>query len=252
MGAKGTNFNVGGSGPSDVIAFPNIYQLFGSGAASIVNHIKSSIPAWAASQAKSAISASALQKIFNIQAGLIINNNAPVAELFYDTGYPDKIGMVLWQLLPFSRGSVSIVSSNPFTKPQTNVNYFAVDVDMTIQVQATRFTRRAFQTSPLKSLSKGESHPGFSAVPDDASHGSTAAWTSWIKSNFVPVSHPIATCAMMSRSLGGVVDGHLKVYGTGNVRVVDASVMPMQISAHLSGSVYGIAEKAADLIKAAQ
>lgn len=57
---------------------------------------------------------------------------------------------------------------------------------------------------------------------------------------------------MMSRSLGGVVDGHLKVYGTGNVRVVDASIMPMQISAHLSASIYGIAEKAADLIKAAQ
>jgi len=65
-------------------------------------------------------------------------------------------------------------------------------------------------------------------------------------------SHPIATSAMMSRSLGGVVDGHLKVYGTGNVRVVDASVMPTQISAHLSGTVYGIAEKAVDLIKAAQ
>jgi choline dehydrogenase-like flavoprotein len=57
---------------------------------------------------------------------------------------------------------------------------------------------------------------------------------------------------MMSRSLGGVVDGRLKVYGTGNVRVIDASVMPLQISAHLSATIYGIAEKAADLIKADQ
>lgn len=48
----------------------------------------------------------------------------------------------------------------------------------------------------------------------------------------------------------GVVDAHLKVYDTSNVRVVDASIMPLQISAHLSSTLYGVAEKAADLIKA--
>lgn len=47
----------------------------------------------------------------------------------------------------------------------------------------------------------------------------------------------------------GVVDAHLKVYDTANVRVVDASIMPLQISAHLSSTLYGVAEKAADLIK---
>lgn len=75
MGAKGTNFNQGGSGPSDVIAYPNIYQLFGSSATSTVNHIKASIPTWAKQQAHNAISADALTTLFNIQAGLIINNN---------------------------------------------------------------------------------------------------------------------------------------------------------------------------------
>jgi len=57
---------------------------------------------------------------------------------------------------------------------------------------------------------------------------------------------------MMSKELGGVVDPDLKVYGTANVRVVDASVMPTQISGHLTAVIYAIAEKAADAIKKAQ
>jgi len=48
----------------------------------------------------------------------------------------------------------------------------------------------------------------------------------------------------------GVVDARLKVYDTSNVRVVDASIMPLQISGHLASTLFGIAEKAADLIKA--
>ncbi len=55
---------------------------------------------------------------------------------------------------------------------------------------------------------------------------------------------------MLPRSLGGVVDHNLQVYGTRNVRVVDASIMPLQVSGHLSASVYAIAGKASDLIKA--
>jgi choline dehydrogenase-like flavoprotein len=55
---------------------------------------------------------------------------------------------------------------------------------------------------------------------------------------------------MMNRDLGGVVDIEGKVYGTKNVRVVDASVFPSQISGHLTASIYAIAGKIADAILA--
>ena len=47
---------------------------------------------------------------------------------------------------------------------------------------------------------------------------------------------------------GGVVDERLRVYGVRGLRVVDASVMPLEISAHLEATVYGIAEKGGEMV----
>ena len=45
----------------------------------------------------------------------------------------------------------------------------------------------------------------------------------------------------------GVVDGSLKVYGTANLRIVDASVIPNSLGAHIQTAVYAIAEKVCNL-----
>lgn len=47
---------------------------------------------------------------------------------------------------------------------------------------------------------------------------------------------------MMPREMGGVVDSELRVYGTANLRVCDASVIPLTPRANPQATVYGIAE----------
>lgn len=54
---------------------------------------------------------------------------------------------------------------------------------------------------------------------------------------------------MLAKELGGVVDAQLKVHGMPNLRVVDASVMPMIPATHLSSTVYAIAELVSHFIK---
>lgn len=54
---------------------------------------------------------------------------------------------------------------------------------------------------------------------------------------------------MLPEEQGGVVDANLRVYGLANVRVADASVIPIALSTHLMSSTYGVAEQASDIIR---
>ena len=55
---------------------------------------------------------------------------------------------------------------------------------------------------------------------------------------------------MMPWDMGGVVDPELRVYGTRNLRVCDASIIPITPRANPQATVYGVAEHGAGLIKA--
>ncbi|KAA1475429.1 alcohol oxidase [Dentipellis sp. KUC8613] len=243
VGAHGTGFDPKGKGPSDVIAFPGLKEVFGDDAEELGQGIVANLTSWAQDMVGrgAAVSVEELEKAYKIQAGLIINSSAPILELLYNTGSPDDLGIVMWPLLPFSRGNVAITSTDPFTKPEVNVNYFGVPFDLEVGVAGLTMARKIFQTPPLSSLSVGETLPGFTIVPADNPFD---AWADWFKSIFQANCHPIATTA-----LGGVVDAQLKVHGTANVRVADAGIIPLQLSAHLQSTVYGIAEKAADILK---
>ena len=71
----------------------------------------------------------------------------------------------------------------------------------------------------------------------------------FVRSSFSSEYHPIGTCAMGPRGEGGVVDERFRVYGVKGLRVVDASVFPLQVRGNLASLVYAVAERAADFIK---
>jgi len=62
--------------------------------------------------------------------------------------------------------------------------------------------------------------------------------------------HVIGTCKMGHDPLA-VVDDQLRVHGIAGLRVVDASIMPTVPSGNTNAAVIMIAEKGADMIKAA-
>ena len=64
--------------------------------------------------------------------------------------------------------------------------------------------------------------------------------------------HVMGTCRMapLQSDASAVVDHKLRVHGISNLRVIDASIMPMIPSANINAAVMAIAEKGANLILA--
>ncbi|TFK80961.1 GMC oxidoreductase [Polyporus arcularius HHB13444] len=144
---------------------------------------------------------------------------------------------------PFSRGSVHVNTSDPMASPLIDPSYLDNDIDRQLALQGVKLARTITQTEPLNALVVGDHSPGANVTTD-------ADWTEFTKDFLTTTYHPIGTAAMLPRELGGVVDPlTLKVHGTANLRVVDASLMPMLIATHPQSTVYAIAERAADIIR---
>lgn len=183
--------------------------------------------------------------------------NIPQLEVLFDDGYLGNKGypaansslygkqffaMIASLNHLFSRGSTHINASNPTGHPLFDPNYLSQDYDLQAVVEGAKYIRKIAQTPPLSYTWVDQYEPGLNNVTTDAD------WVNFVKNNALSIWHPLGTCALLPQKDMGVVDPELRVYGVSNLRVADASVIPILISGHIQTAVYGIAFRAADLI----
>lgn len=156
------------------------------------------------------------------------------------TGNFMVIGSVL--VTPHSRGNVTIKTNNPFDLPSINPNFLDSDFDIFALREAVRTIRR-FAKAPVWS-------DYILSLVDTAT--TNQELDQFIRSTAITVSHGVGTSAMSPKGADyGVTDPDLRVKKVSDLRVVDASVLPLIPAGHTQAPTYAVAERAADLIKAA-
>ncbi|KAJ4390639.1 hypothetical protein N0V93_004237 [Gnomoniopsis smithogilvyi] len=163
----------------------------------------------------------------------------------------DSIGtMSIAMMQTLSRGTVRPQSANIFDLPAVDPRYCAEPLDCIMLARALLFNCALIQTPAMAELQPVVQEPYFCpANVSSSDQDVNERMLQLVKQHVVTEFHPSGSTSMLPLNLGGVVDTALKVYGTSNLRVVDAGIMPVIPGAHLQAVVYGVAERAADIIK---
>ncbi|KAF1955148.1 alcohol oxidase [Byssothecium circinans] len=148
-------------------------------------------------------------------------------------------------LKPASRGTVTLDPTNPRGLPIVQYNTLMNPVDSDIILAMLKRTRAYWKSPELARFEPVEATPGAQYQTDEEI-------MSALRRGFIMpgLAHPSCTCAMLPEALGGCVGSDLTVYGIENLSIIDASILPLIPGAPLQATMYAVAEKAADLIKA--
>ncbi|KAH8666906.1 alcohol oxidase [Xylariales sp. PMI_506] len=241
-----------------VISLVNVDEIWGSDAASYIDNLTSAGAlterAQALVDAGAAATVEGAELILNTTIDLIINSRLPVAEVLSES-YPTVLSAIFWPLTPLSRGHVHIAAADPFADPIITPRFLRDPFDQAVAVGVARRSRDLFSAAPFSSPDNNNNINNDAVVADayydPASLGpdaTDAEYLAWFQSTAGAADHWIGSTAMIPRELGGVVDSKLRVYGTQNLRVVDAGILPIQLTSHLMSTVYAVAQKAADII----
>lgn len=177
-----------------------------------------------------------MEFIFALGAAPLAETGKKFGTLFQILQYPFSVGSIHIQPTPSEKDD-PVIDPRHYDGPHG-------EIDLDIMLESTRFGRNILLAPSFNKIVRKLAYPPASLFTDDEDV------KTWILDSTAVAYHPIGTCAMGGGAGigGGVVDERLKVYGVKGLRVVDASIMPLHISAHIQATVYAIAEKGASMI----
>lgn len=145
---------------------------------------------------------------------------------------------------PTSRGAVTIASKDPYAAPLLDPNYYATEVDKYVWRESLRKVATLMtgdKTVLGRDIVEAETPiPGFEPLTTATSDEEL---DKRVRAQGVSTYHGAASCAM-----GSVVDTGMRFKGVQNLRIVDASVIPIALGSHIQAAVYALAEQAAVII----
>ncbi|PBK63887.1 alcohol oxidase [Armillaria solidipes] len=189
------------------------------------------------------------QKQYDFQRTWLAAGRVPQLEmLFFHSAFLERvenrncITVLAAGLHHISRGSVHINTSSPLSPPVIDPRYLDNNFDVEVMLRGLKFVLKIGTIPPLVDNIANTVVPPTVLQTDEE-------LIQYVRNSLGTSQHPMGTAAMAPRPLGGVVDGALKVYGTSNLRVCDASAIPIAIGTHLQTTIYAMGEKLADIIK---
>ena len=149
-------------------------------------------------------------------------------------------------LRPTARGHVRIGSGDAADAPKITANYLSTPEDRKIAADSLKLTRSIVHAPAMKKYAPEEFKPGAHLTTDEELARAAGDISTTI-------FHPVGTCRMgRDDDATAVLDSQLRVRGVAGLRVVDASVMPIITSGNPNSPTIMIAEKAAEMIRAAR
>jgi choline dehydrogenase len=152
-------------------------------------------------------------------------------------------GFQLWMDLsrPASRGAVTLRSSDPTAHPSIVFNHLAEQQDVQDLIDGVRLSRRLIHQQAWDRYRGAELAPGPDVTTD-------ADITAFLRQKVGTSYHPSSTCRMGS-DINSVVDSDARVRTVERLRVIDASIMPKNVTGNLNAPVIMLAEKLADRVR---